>query len=73
MSLKLWPLYGLSCNGEPLPGASDLECGTALAAAAALKDAMERAPSPELANPPSGPEETPDYEPQPGPAMGFRR
>ena len=46
MAVAHRPLFGLTCVGEAIPEAMDLDCAMALEEAGALRSAMERAPEP---------------------------
>jgi hypothetical protein len=46
MAVAHRPLFGLTCAGEPVPAATDLDCAMALEDAFALRSALERAPDP---------------------------
>lgn len=73
MAVAHRPLFGLTCVGEAMPSAIDLECSMALEDATALRAAVERAPAPALGSAP-GPDTRPPA-PEPdfaasGPSFG---
>jgi hypothetical protein len=79
MAVALQPLFGLTCVGEAMPPGADPECAAALAEAAPLRAAVERAPSPAERQDytdglrPPGPDAVPDYDPSPGFSPSGRR
>ena len=76
MALILRSLFGLSCVGEAMPGASDPECAAAIVEAEPLRAALEKAPSLDLAHADAyehRPRPEPAFQPAPAPAPGPRR